>query len=133
MQVCWCRDKWVIASRSYANINTRRFGSSCTIWESFETALNSYGLSPEDMNRDRLYTFLLQDPAFCGSIKSKGLYLLSIFDRVAKSAVVEDQVKESSLPRISSKKVSVREYVGRDRLVPLLHGLYKKVNAIPGM
>lgn len=129
MQLCWVATsgKWVVSSRSYCNINENTFGSSVSVWDVFECHLAKAGLSADDLNKDRLYTFLLSDSRWNQGASDK-LYLMSIFDRVNKSAVTDDKIKTSKLPRLLSRRYSVQECFSKGQLVGILRKQYQYIN-----
>jgi hypothetical protein len=101
------------------------------VWDAFTELLKARDLGVEDLNQDRLYTFLINHPRFFRqySLSLGGeIYLMSVFDRVGKSAVHADVVKESKLPRLQSKRFTVYELFAQGQFIAKVRKMYQTVN-----
>lgn len=77
------------------------------------------------MDHDRLYTFLLIDPAFSKHVSAqKDIYLMSVFDRLNKCAVVDDSIKKSKMPRLHSKRIAIQDAFSKGQLPSILKKNY---------
>ena len=85
------------------------------------------------MNSDRLYTFLLAEPHFDKHIPKRNLYLMSVFDRVNKCAVEDDIVKKSNIPRLHSKRISIKDAFSEGQLPGIIKKNYARAQNTPGI
>jgi hypothetical protein len=64
-QACWCRDRWILTSKSFAYINDQRAeGCELTTIELLDHHLRLFDVGIEQMEKSRIYTFLLARKEF---------------------------------------------------------------------
>ncbi len=104
---------WTLASPNTCFLNDKTFGSECSVFDKFEVMLKAKGLSLNNLDIDKVYTFIMGCNEFSlFPLKSEYLLLKNVYSLDKNATDLKDHLdsfKQLRDPRLKPFKVNLND------------------------